>query len=343
MVLAIPGATSVFTRNVVVDDRPRARCVPGLSPRLPPTCRTRGWPVAIARQVRAAKVTAMNTHLLAAGAVIAALAATPAVASADTSLIGGPLKVRDYQMTVIGSDGPQDTLTVMLSRTSGGDTQQHMYSFDDGVTVTPTSISGSLGRFGAVKLKLTGARAAKGSVPKGCTGTTGTTRSGTLTGSFKLVADTTYFRTITAKKLKGTASSGGSLRCDTPGSPSGTTGTPGTEPTLSVSKTDGGAMFSFSATPEAQSVLQMDDEATTAPASIMHMISTTGTGLKLVGGINASVPGQAPFITGAGDFTASGEASGGFASGTLGGDLVAAFDSIGSIPVAGDAMLMNAG
>jgi hypothetical protein len=305
---------------------------------LPPACHAPAARTAIPRQVRDARVGAMNRHLLAGTALVAALA-LPTAASADTSLIGGPVKVRDYQMTVIGSDGAQDSLTVMLSRTSGGDSQQHVWSFSSGVTVTPTSIKGSLGRFGSVKLTLAGARAAKGTVPKGCTGTTGTTRSGTLRGSFKLVADTTYFHAITAKQLEGTTSSGGTLRCDTASAP-GTSGAPSSEPTLSVSRTDGGAMFSFTATPTLQSVLQMDDPAATAPAQVMHTISASGTGLKVSGG-SATVPGLAPFIDGSGAFAASGEGSGGFAGGVLSGSLSARFDSIGPVAVAGDAMLMN--
>jgi hypothetical protein len=296
------------------------------------------------RQGLAKRLRRMNAHRLTSAAIaaVAGLAATSAVASADTSLIGGPLKVRDYQMTVIGSDGAQDSLTVMLSRTSGGDSQQHMYSFSQGVTVTPTSISGSLGRFGSVKLALTGARAAKGIVPKGCTGTTGTTRSGTLRGSFELVADATYFRTIRAKQLKGTASSGGSLRCDSAAATPGQSGTPGSEPTLMVSRTDGGAMFSFTATPSLQSVFQMEDEAATAPAQVMHVISATGAGLKVSGG-SATVSGLAPFVDGTAAFTASDEVSGGFASGVLSSGVTARFDSIGPIAVSGDATLMNAG
>ncbi len=115
----------------------------------------------------------MNTRLLAGAALTAALA-LPAAAHADSSVIGGPLKVRDYQMTVIGSDAAKDSLTIIFSRTSGGSSQQHMYLFDSGVTVTPTSIKGSLGRYGAIDLKLSGARAAKASVPAGCSGSPGT-------------------------------------------------------------------------------------------------------------------------------------------------------------------------
>jgi hypothetical protein len=271
----------------------------------------------------------MNTRLLAGAALVSALA-LPAAAHADASVIGGPLKVRDYQMTVIGSDAAQDSLTVMFSRTSGRSSQQHMYSFDSGVTVTPTSIKGSLGRFGAVDLKLSGARSAKSSIPAGCTGNPGTTKRGALTGSFKLVADSSYFRTVTAKSLPGTVSVGGSIRCD-----SATTGTPGAGtgatggPMLMLTKSDGGSMFTFTATPKLQSAMVMDDASATAPAQVMHMISAQGSGLK-----GTSVPGISPFVGGSGAFD-------GDVSGTLAGDLTAKFDSIGPVSVQGDATLMG--
>jgi hypothetical protein len=267
----------------------------------------------------------MNSRLLIGAALTAALT-LPAVAHADSSVVGGPLKVRDYQMSVIGSDGAKDSLSIVFSRTSGGSSQQHMYLFDSGVTVTPTSIKGSLGRYGAIDLKLSGARSAKSSVPAGCTGDPGTTKRGTLKGSLRLVADSSYFRTVTAKSLPGMASVGGSIRCDggASGGPGAGTGAAG-GPMVTVSKTDGGGMFTFSATAKAQSAMVMDDAAQTAPAQIMHIISAQGAGLK-----GDSVPGISPFIGGAGTFSGS-------VSGTLSGDLTAKFDSIGPVAVEGDA------
>jgi hypothetical protein len=267
----------------------------------------------------------MNSRLLI-GAALGAALTLPAVAHADSSVIGGPLKVRDYQMTVIGSDAGKDSLSIMFSRTSGGSSQQHMYLFDSGVTVTPTSIKGSLGRYGAINLKLSGARTAKSTIPAGCSGNPGSSKRGTLKGSFKLVADSSYFRTVTAKSLPGTVSVGGSIRCDgdgsgTPGAGSGAAG----GPVVSLTKTDGGGMFTFSATAKAQSAMVMDDAATTAPAQVMHIISAQGAGLK-----GDSVPGISPFIGGAGTFS-------GDVSGTLSGDLTAKFDSVGPVAVEGDA------
>jgi hypothetical protein len=271
----------------------------------------------------------MNARHIA-GAAIAAALALPAVAHADSSVVGGPLKVRDYQMSVIGSDGGKDSLSIVLSRTSGRSTQQHMYLFDSGVTVTPTSIKGSLGRYGTINLKLAGARSAKSSIPAGCTGKPGTMKRGTLTGSLRFVADSSYFRTITAKSLPGTVSVGGSIRCDgaTSGGPGAGTGAAG-GPMLSLTKTDGGGMFTFSATAKQQSAMVMDDAAATAPAQVMHIITAEGTGLK-----GDTVPGLSPFIGGTGAFQ-------GTVSGTLSGDLTAKFDSIAPVAIQGDATLLG--
>ena len=63
------------------------------------------------------------------------------------------------------------------------------------------TIKGSLGRYGSVNLKLNATKKARGVVPKGCTGKVGATRSGVAVGKLRLVADKTYFRTISKKNL----------------------------------------------------------------------------------------------------------------------------------------------
>src|SRR5215218_4164716 len=76
----------------------------------------------------------------------AAAVAVPATASAapGASIVGGPLKVKDYSMTVVASDGAQDSLSVMFTRQAGKATQTHFYTFADGVNVTASRIKGSL-------------------------------------------------------------------------------------------------------------------------------------------------------------------------------------------------------
>src|SRR4051812_37259575 len=95
--------------------------------------------------------------------------AVPATASAAsaTSIVAGPLKVRDYSMTVAASDGAKDTFSVMFNRRAGKATQSHYYTFAKGVKVTTNRslsvarIRGSLGQYGKIDLKLTGVGAVK--------------------------------------------------------------------------------------------------------------------------------------------------------------------------------------
>jgi hypothetical protein len=240
----------------------------------------------------------------------------------------------------------------MLHRTAGKASQMHSYSFSQGVTVkakgSSASIKANLGRYGKVNLKLTGAGAArKGVVPKGCTGTAGKSRAGTLRGSFKLVADSTYFKTVSAKSLKGQLVKGGKLTCD------GTSGGGQTKAptTLSVNLQQPEGMLMFSALKAAdgsvtQQAMRMDEAASTAPASIMHMITAPGGAAAFAPSADLSTAtGSAvsPFFTGAFSF-ASDMAMGTTAMGKLSGDLVAAFDSIGAQPIAAgspDAMIIT--
>jgi hypothetical protein len=163
-------------------------------------------------------------------------------------------------------------------------------------------------------------------------------------GSFRLVADTTYFRTVTAKTMPGASITGGNIRCGGDGTGNGGGGGGGAtgQPTLTQTKTDGAAMFSFTAQRGVQTALQMDDRAATAPAQIMHMITAPGNpGLEIGGGgMTATAKANTPFLTGTGTFAGEGGA-GPMVTGTLSGNLRAAFDSIGAIDIAGDAMLMN--
>jgi hypothetical protein len=255
-------------------------------------------------------------------------------------------------MTLTASDGSTDSLGVMFSRTAGKASQLHSYSFSQGVTVKATgksaSIKANLGRYGKIDLKLGGVGAAKrGVVPKGCTGTTGKSRAGTLRGRFKLVADSTYFKTVSAKSLKGQLLRGGSLKCD------GSSGGPESKAptTLNATLQQPAGMLMFTALKAAdgavtQQAVRMDTAAATAPASIMHMISAPGGAAAFAPSADlSSATGNAvsPFFTGAFTF-ASEMAMGSSAMGKLSGDLVAAFDSIGAQPIAAgtpDAMIVS--
>ncbi len=110
-------------------------------------------------------------------------------------------------------------------------------------------------------------------------------------------------------------------------------------------------MLMFSAAKDAggavtQQAMRMDDEAATAPATVMHIISAPGGASAFSPGADlTSATGSAvtPFFSGA--FTFAGENLGTMGMGTLAGDLAAKFGSIGTQAIAAgspDAMLMPA-
>lgn len=284
------------------------------------------------------------TLLALAGAL--ALAGT---ASAATTVTGGPIKVRGYNVSLIGSDnGAKDSLTVMFARNASKSSQMHTYTFDKGIKVTKTSIRGSLGRFGKVQLTLKNPQVLKNSkraLPKGCVGKVSKTRRGTLSGQFKLVADKTFFRTVKAKRMSGASLTTGKLDCSGSGAGKGGDGDGGGglgkgETMLTHTSTAGGAMTTLVATKRSLMVTNIENRAKTKPATLMHMISATAPGTLTVagGGASATVKAPKPFFRGTGLFTAD-TVAGPFASGTLGG-LTAKFNSIKPIRMAGPATLM---
>jgi hypothetical protein len=303
----------------------------------------------------ASKLAAMDTRNLRTPTLVAlcaaGLLAAPAAASAaGSTVVAGPIKVKDDTMTLTASDGATDSLGVMFNRTAGKATQMHSYSFAQGVSVKTTAksatIKGSLGRFGKVDLKLRAGAAKKGVVPKGCTGSPGKVRGGTMRGSFKLVADSTYFKTVSAKSLKAQIIKSGALKCD--GSGGGDSKAP-TMLTVNLDQPEGTLMFTAMKAADGtitQQAMRMDEASATAPASIMHMINAKGGAAAFAPAADlSSATGSAvsPFFTGGYSF-ASDMAMGTSAMGTLSGDLVAAFDSIGAQPIAAgspDAMIIT--
>lgn len=289
-----------------------------------------------------------STTLVAAIAASAVLAAPAGASAAGSTVIAGPLKAKGYDITLTATDGgASDSFAVNAVKTAGGSTQMHAWSFNSGVAVSVKSgkatIKGSLGRYGAIKATINAGRSGKGAVPKGCTGTPGSTRVGTLTGATKLVLDSTFFKTITPKALKAQIVSGGDLQCSGGSQPSQSNGlmlshsAEGPDGTLMLSIIkDGGKVT--------QMAMRSDTASATAPATVFHMITaTTGaSGLDAAADLTtAKAAAAGPFFSGALGF--SGTPSGGMATGTLSGDFTAKFDSIPAFsPETGaDAMLMQ--
>src|SRR3954452_14277733 len=156
--------------------------------------------------------------LLAATAASALLAAPAGAWAAGSTVVAGPLKAKGYDITLTATDnGASDSFGVTAIKTSGGSSQMHSWSFAGGVAVSvkggKATIKGSLGRYGAINASVRAGGAGRGVVPKGCTGTAGSARTGRLTGATRLVLDSTFFKTLTPKALKAQIVAGGSLTC----------------------------------------------------------------------------------------------------------------------------------
>lgn len=293
-----------------------------------------------------------RSHLLAAScaATAAAVLAVPALASAASvpTVVAGPFKAKGYDITLTATDGgAADTFGVNAVKASGKSTQMHSWSFGAGVKVSikggKATIKGQLGQYGKVDATLKAGGPKKGVLPKGCKGTAGSTRAGTVTGKTTLSLDTTFFKTQKPKALKGQILTGGDLICG-PTKPEPSKGLmlslPGdggaNSTMITVSKADGEV---------SQMAMNSEDQAATAPASVFHMImATTGvSGLDAAADLTtAKAPGAGPFLSGTLSF--AGEAAGAtMATGTASGDFTAKFDVIKpfTVPAGATAMLMQ--
>ena len=281
---------------------------------------------------------------LAAGAAVLIVPAAASAASAPT-VVGGPVKVKAYSMSVVASKG---SLSVVLNRTAGKASQNHIYSASQGVAVkvnkalTKGTVTAPLGARGSLKLKLRGTGALRrGTVPKGCTGTPGKSRAGVLTGTFKLKADGgRYFGAIKKGKLPAQIIKGGKLDCQSSnggGTPGGGTGST----ILSRTATDGDQLTSLSVVRHGsdvtESVTRIDARTATAPLSVIHTISAPApaSAFNVAGDLSsATVQGAGRFITGSLAFAAD-NAFGSTATGTSTGSLAAQFDPLGPIALTG--------
>jgi hypothetical protein len=268
--------------------------------------------------------------------------AAPALAASPVVLTAGPVKVKDYKMQLIASEsGAKDSLLVLFTRGSGASTQTHTYSFASGVDlkVKPglagATLKANLGQFGSIAMSFAGGGKAVATTPAGCTGAKYVSKRGSLGGAFRLVADSSYFRTISQKKLPaalGTQQGSGQLNCGGAGG-QGTGGKPAGALTLSAVKAEGASTFMVSATRGAdgavtQSAMQIDRVGTT---TVMHAISAKSgrTSFDAAADLtSARLAAAGPFLSGTLSF-ASDAAAGASAFGELSGDFVAKFDSIG--------------
>lgn len=282
--------------------------------------------------------------LFATAAAAGLLAAPASAVAAGSTVIAGPIKVKGYDLTLSATDnGAADSFSIAAVRRSGQSSQMHSWSFSSGVAVAikgaKATIKGSLGAFGSIDAKVATGAKTTGRPPAGCTGTTGSTRKGTLSGKARLALDHTFFKTVAPKAMRAMIVQGGKLQCG---------GTPGASQSgltlMSTVDGDGGQTM-FTITKVGGTVFQQVMQSSTAGStSVLHLITaqTGASGLDAAGDLStATAPAAGPFLSGTLRF--AGDAMGSMATGTTSGDFAAKFDSIGTqaIPDGNDAMLMQ--
>jgi hypothetical protein len=244
---------------------------------------------------------------------------------------------------IVSNQAGKASLLLSATKTAGGATQSHTYSFSSGVsfTVRPSlstaTLFARLGRYGTVKATFRGSGAlATKSLPPPCTGPKFQSRTGSLV-SFGFTADTTFFRKVAKSPLAATISrlgGTGNVSCGGAGSGVGTkppaggaslagfaTGAGTT--TVVVSKDASGAVT--------QTVTFSGEPAQNVPTTVSHMITTqaqSGSFTFADDLSSATVTGAGPFLSGNLNFTSTGS-FGNTAAGTLSGDYTAKFDSVG--------------
>ena len=281
----------------------------------------------------------------AAATALAALMIAPAAALAQsdtyttppqTTLSFGPVKVKKYTMTGSAYKTSAGTsLNIFLSRKSGASEQTHSYRFDKNVslslnsTLSKGTLRANMGKFGSLNLRFKSTGALKRSIAKGCTGTKGKTRTGSLSGArgFRMKVDSTYFKTIVVGSMRAFAGNQAKQTCklDTV-SPVDQT------PRESLSASSQGLSFFTRRT--ASGVEQsVNLSGVEGPAETFHSITARATGGSTftVSGdaASATVTGIGPFLAGPASYTASDFYQGG-SSGAITGTYEARFDSVGT-------------
>ncbi len=291
---------------------------------------------------------------------IAAPSASAAPKTTTTfSLSTVPIAVQDYTMSLFVNEtegAATLSLTVIFSRTAGTKrhpVQTHSYSFtlpasefgvNDKLTDVSVDTGSSMAKQGAITMTLKHLGDKQTSTTP-CVTTV--SRTGTLSGLFKLVADTTYFHTVKKQELpasltESTAKNG----CGGGSSSQCSAGT-----TLVASNTRRGMFLNASRTPSengpptvSEVVSYVQGGTGTMPATVSHSIQVSGATKKALvpstdlttASLNGS-PGK-PFLTGGVAYTGHPPTAGACSkdlntstsTGTVSGKLVAHFDSVGN-------------
>lgn len=270
----------------------------------------------------------MRCAAIAAFAVLTAAAPAQAATLSSYSLHAGPLPVHGYAMTV---DASQGSLEVTFTRTAPGMSQTHQYSFRHAQVTAPTDmrrgrLTADLGAFGSIDLRFRPSGAIhKLKLGPGCIGTEPDRhRVGRVTGTFRLVADTTFFGTVTASRIPAGLTRAGDSICRSTGTapeiPGPLTlandgGPPSTD--LLVVALKGGRSY---------------QNITVGSGHVLHEITSTGPAGSFTGSTQAvTVLGPAPGFSGTLAYTATKRSDKFDTTGTLSGDYTALFDSIAPV------------
>jgi hypothetical protein len=275
----------------------------------------------------------MRRALAAAVAVAAAAHAAPALADAHR-MHAGPVAVHGYAMTLaVQTFGGVASLDVTFTKRGGGVTQTHTYTFSRHVRLSAAQdlrtgrLRARLDGLGAIDLRFrrTGAIHQTKRDPT-CLGPKPRQRLGRLTGTLRFKVDTTFFRTVTAHRMRGSLTR----------IPKGVHCT-GAIPFESAPP--GLTLFSGDQQNTMLQVLRLPDGRSRQTYSVtgrkpeaVHTLTATGPVGSFTGDRNAAtVTGAAPTFTGTFSYTATGQLFGPVPSteGTTAGDLTASFDSIG--------------
>lgn len=295
----------------------------------------------------------MKFRTVLAGAIAAALA-VPATTSAAGTISGGPVKVAGgYTVALHAVDAKNDTLAITIDQGTAARGQSDVLAFTTGVRVTvrgaSASIAGKLGRYGDVALRLRNARTQSDrKLPKGCTGTTGTTRSGRLVGKLRLRLPNG--KTVTIRSLPVSTYVGGRLECkDGPSRPAGDGGEgdgsgDSGDPELLLSAQSDGVTFSFVATKRSLTLTRSSAPKKERGTTVSAMTSVRASGSNLLtptdGGARASVKSAGAF-TGNGAYSSS-SGPGPMTTGPLTGSLAVKLQGAPVISITGEnAVLRN--
>ena len=278
-------------------------------------------------------------------AVAALAVVAPARAAGSYRLHAGPVAVRGYAMTIDASTFQRHaSLDVVFARRTADTAQTHTYSFTRGVRLTAPRglrsgrLRAGLGALGRIDLRFrrSGAVHLTKQLPT-CAGPKPRRRRGRLTGTFRLVADSTFFGTVRAQRLAGAlirVPSG--VRC--------TGAIPFENPpgTLTLDAGDQRAALEVQQLPAGRSLQTLT--VTTAAPAVVHTLTATGPAGSFTGDRDAAtVTGAAPAFTGSLTYAATSHVFGPVpgSEGSTSGDLTGSFDSIGPqrVPLSTDATI----